>query len=620
MAAVVMPTTTADAQAYCEPALYPWYLSGTLDAFTRGNYLTSWDEYIRPTGTSAWQFAFRRNAGLSDPNAVWDTTKVPNGLYDAWSRHSDGFQQCQIGIFRVANLPQEPAWVRVSPPSNTVDVFDASWAASTDTGGIAYYEYALDCNWSARVRTASQGVRLTDLVRTRGTWHFLCVRAVDRAGIAGMYAMSGSFTFALIPPSISFTAPATVNAGSGITLTALLRDPSGRPIANKDVRFTGAVFTNWRTDASGNATVTLPFTSVPGTYWVYVESPADATYAYNYARRQVTVQRTIASTTIALNAPSTVQTRSGVPLTVTLLTTDGRPVPSRTVRVSLGSYTAHLTTGTDGRVSAEILSPDVSGTYRLLIRFDGDAQYGASTAERQIQVIPDTTRPSVPTISVSPSVSTTNAFTVTWPASTDTGTGVGRYEVRVNGTLYRTVTSLGSQVHTTVVRAPAVGKHTVEVQAVDRVGNASGFGQPGSFELLRQPATIAIDSLPSSVARCSNVDFKIRLTRDGAPFADQAVSFAIGSLRATARTAADGTAQATIRLDIGAGPYTATASYANEAPLPASEAARSIQVTGASSGSCAPDGGGGSVGGGGQPSGGGGQSGRGGLSVDIPAR
>lgn len=598
-----------------------------------GSNVGTWSVWITPAGTLAGLLngprrdspGTRIGGGTgSSGSFTWNTYAFPNGLYDIAFTYVRGtgsggsYAYCAL---RIANVPSAPSPVTVSPTSNTLDVFDASWGASVAPGGLAYYEYFLDCNWSARSRTTSTGLRLTGFVRVRGP-HVLCVRAVDRAGMAGHYTMSKTFYLAYITPSLSFTAPSTVNAGSAITLTALLRDPSGRPIANKDVRFnTGwGASTSWRTDASGNAAVTLPVTSIAGTYRVQVESPADATYAYDSAARQVTVQRTIASTTMALTAPSTVQARSGVPFTVTLLTTDSRPVPSRTVRVSLGSYSAPLTTGPDGRVSATILSPDMGGTYQLLVRFDGDPQYLASTASRQLQVIPDTTRPSIPAISVSPTASTTNAFRVSWPASTDTGTGVGRYEVRVNGALYRTVTSVGSGVHTTEVRAPGVGLHRVEVQAIDRGGNPSGWSQPATFEMLRQTATLAIDFLPSSAARCSSVDFRARLTSESTPLAGRVVSLRIGGTGATAMTDGAGIATATIALDIAPGPYTATASYAGDAVLPASQATQSIQVTGSASESCTPTGGGGPPGGGTPPGGGQGQTSQGGLSVGIPAR
>ena len=600
-----------------------------------GSNVGTWSVWITPAGTLAGLLnspsrsspGTRIGGGTGQSGSfTWNTYAFPNGLYDVaftyvqGTRSGGSYAYCAL---RIANVPSAPSAVTVLPTSNTLDVFDASWGEATAPGGLAYYEYALDCNWSARVRTASRGVRLTDLVRIRGTWHSLCVRAVDRAGIAGPYAMSNSFTLAYTTPSISFTAPSTVNAGSAITLTALLRDPSGRPIGNKDVRFStgwGAV-TTWRTDASGNATVTLPVSSVPGTNRVQVESLADGTYAYSFAVRQVAVQRTLASTTIGLTAPSTTPVRSGVPFSVVLVTTDGRRVPSRTVRVSLGSYTAPLTTDADGRVSATILSPDVGGTYQLTVRFDGDAQYGPSSTARLIQVIRDTTRPSVPTISVSPTASTTNAFRVSWPASADTGTGVGRYEVRVNGALYQTVPSTGSGAHTTEVRAPAVGSHRVEVQAVDRAGNPSGWSQPAQFEL-RRPAPAITVTAPTSAPRCGPIDLTARLTVGGAPLAGQAITFRIGVTAggASGITDASGVARGTIQFEGAPGSYLIEAVFSS-ATLGGAYATTNVLVTGNAGTPCRPSGGGGTPGGGTQPpGGGGGQSGRGGLSVDIPAR
>lgn len=594
-----------------------------------------WQYAIAPAGTRAWTVV-ASGVGGQTQLARWNTTVYRNGVYDIMmtnERRPGGESAyrtehvCLSSALLIANLPGEPVPVVVSPTTATQDLFDASWGASSVFGVISYYEYALDCNWAARVQTTSRSVRLTDFVRQRGTWHTLCVRAVDQTATVGRSATSNYFLLTYIAPTVTLSAPATVVPGSAITLSASVRDPSGRAIANKEVFFqTGwGASTSWRTDASGQATVTLPVTSVPATYWVDVTSTSDGIHQYASASQRVTVERQVAITLLSLAVPASAAVGSQVSARVTLLGAADLPVPSRPVQVGIthpggGGVSVRAYTDSRGQIDVALFAGLFSGTGTVTATFTGDSLYAPARAQRTVQLVRDVQKPSTPVVTVTPSVSSRNSFAATW-AATDDLSGIGRYEYQV-GSL-----SIVSTAQTSLpLFARSYGSHQVVVRAVDQAGNRGDWSAPVTFEW-RRPVPALTVSAPASAARCGPIDMTARLTLDGAPLTGQAITFRLGSTLggATAMTDASGVARGTIQFEGAPGSHLVEAVFSS-ATLGGAYATTNVVVTGNASAPCRPSGGGGtSGGGGGQSAGGGaggagGQSGRGGLSVDIPAR
>lgn len=252
----------------------------------------SWQFRIAPAGTRAW-VVVASGSGGQPYETNWNTVPFRNGLYDidlSFVVGSRTHDTCLLGYHQISNLPTAPAPVVVSPPRNSQDVFDASWGTSTAGSGIDFYEYAIDCNTSRIATAAGKGARLTGQAIVRGSSHYLCVRGVDRTGVRGPFAYSAYFTYTFLSPSIGpllAADPATVQAP--YPMSVVLLDPSGRPLAGKQIRF----FASWGaaayvlTDAAGRAAVTLPGPVRPGGYDIYATFYSDGTYATAQINRRI---------------------------------------------------------------------------------------------------------------------------------------------------------------------------------------------------------------------------------------------------------------------------------------------------------------------------------------------
>jgi hypothetical protein len=112
--------------------------------------------------------------------------------------------------------------------------------------------------------------------------------------------------------------------------------------------------------------------------------------------------------------------------------------------------------------------PSADGDYALGIGVSGSAVHqGAATAIYAV----DGTGPSAVT-GLAASVGRRNVVTLTWPASTDAGTGISAYRVLRNGALLATTTSRTYDDR----NATNAGTYDYTVFAVDGAGNTSGPG------------------------------------------------------------------------------------------------------------------------------------------------
>lgn len=269
-----------------------------------GSSVATWSVWITPAGTLAGLLnspsrsapGTRIGGGTgSSGSFTWNTYAFPNGLYDlaftyVQGRTSGGsYAYCAL---RIANVPAAPTGVVVSPTSSSSDLFDVSWTAPSVPGGVAYYEYAVDCDTGRSGTTSGTGVRISGLVRVRGS-HWMCVRAVDRAGLKGAWGTSGWFSYTSPTPAIIGHSASRLIVGMPVTTTATLVDPSGRPLAGRQIRFflsqgTSAYVT---TDAAGRASVTLAGPAAPGQYDLYAIFYGDGTHGSTQSILRLTAVR-----------------------------------------------------------------------------------------------------------------------------------------------------------------------------------------------------------------------------------------------------------------------------------------------------------------------------------------
>ncbi|MBU0574035.1 MAG: Ig-like domain-containing protein [Candidatus Margulisbacteria bacterium] len=110
----------------------------------------------------------------------------------------------------------------------------------------------------------------------------------------------------------------------------------------------------------------------------------------------------------------------------------------------------------------------------------------------------DATAPSTPTLAYPISGVTTNDATPTflWDAATDPLSGIGNYEIRIDGTVTATV---GAVTTWTAVDSLTNSSHTWDARAKDKAGNWGNYSTAGSFIVDSQAPTVEAITLLDSV-------------------------------------------------------------------------------------------------------------------------
>lgn len=257
------------------------------------------------------------------------------------------------------------------------------------------------------------------------------------------------------------------------------------------------------------------------------------------------------------------------------------PLAGRLVRFTAGPQpVGPTTTDTGGLAAAAAAIRSGPGTLSTTSAFSGDADFEPASATGTLVVIVDTTPPTVPIVSVTPALSAVNAFTASWPASTDAESGVRRYRYRIDGGAEQITggTSVGGPL------APAQGVHVIEVLAEDNAGNRSAWGARATFEWRRVATALAFVEEPAAtVERCATRVFGVTLREAGgaqAALSGRTVSATMGSIFASTATDGTGVARFTIQVDLPPGRYDLVVRYGGDAGLDPSEVRRSVTVTG----------------------------------------
>jgi fibronectin type 3 domain-containing protein len=229
-------------------------------------------------------------------------------------------------------------------------------------------------------------------------------------------------------------------------------------------------------DASGGYRIFRGSTQIgTSTTTSYTDTGLKTSGSYVYTVKAVRVPNKVSAASAPFTvvydvlAPGTVGTltgkaTSGAPLITWSAVTDSGGSGLRQYDVSRnGTLVGTPTTPsfTDGSVTAD-------GSYSYTVRAeDGAGNVGA--ASPALNVVVDRTAPSQPPAPTAAAAVTGSAPQLSWPASSDAGTGVASYQVMRDGARVATVT----QTSFTDSALSASGVYSYTVIAVDAVGNAS---------------------------------------------------------------------------------------------------------------------------------------------------
>jgi Bacterial Ig-like domain (group 3) len=189
--------------------------------------------------------------------------------------------------------------------------------------------------------------------------------------------------------SLAFTGASATSSdfNDAATVQAQLTS-GGSPVASKNVTFvlgsgTGTETCSGTTDSSGLASCSITPNQPAGGYTITATFDGDSTYAGSSTSAGFTILHE--QTAIAFTATSATNADFDDAATVQVqLTTDGSPLASEPVTISLGSgigtESCSGSTDSGGLVSCSITPNQQAGAYTITASFAGDAFYASSSA------------------------------------------------------------------------------------------------------------------------------------------------------------------------------------------------------------------------------------------------
>ncbi len=191
-----------------------------------------------------------------------------------------------------------------------------------------------------------------------------------------------------------------IAANTALTVTVTVTGNDGPPTGNVTVSGGGANGTG-TLNSSGVATVTIPANSLAvGSDTLTIAYGGDSTYASANTTASVTVSAI--APTVAVNAPTTVNSENALTVTVTVSGPLGSATPTGTVTLTAGSYSSSAATlSSQGTASITIPANTLSaGAVTLTATYSGDTTYTSATGSEPITVVTVTLL--TPTITVTP--------------------------------------------------------------------------------------------------------------------------------------------------------------------------------------------------------------------------
>lgn len=201
---------------------------------------------------------------------------------------------------------------------------------------------------------------------------------------------SGVLQVSTIPTNLTYTGSTTVYGGTPATISFVLTDVNGNPLAGKTVTLglpSGGPFTG-TTDANGvvSDTITAPTPSVSTTYTPTATFAGSLPYLASNGNGSLTVN--VVPTTITYTGDTNVN--AGQPARVSFVLTDqtnGQVLVNMPVTITLPDG-SHYSTATDsnGAASKTVTAPTTTGSFPVSESFAGQAQYLPSTGSGAVVV------------------------------------------------------------------------------------------------------------------------------------------------------------------------------------------------------------------------------------------
>jgi RHS repeat-associated protein len=226
------------------------------------------------------------------------------------------------------------------------------------------------------------------------------------------------------------------------TVTAVLDDAQGEPVANEPVSFTldDKETCTGTTDSDGTASCSLTPGEVPGTYTLLSAFAGDSSISLPSVTG--TTSFTVKPEQAALSYAGAGSATAGGPITLSAtMTTDdpnpGAPLPGKTVVFTLGTgasaQSCTATTGSDGSATCTLASvTEPVGSVPVTANFPGDRDYLAASASATISVQPS----DPPIAAASHPLSLTEGQSFTGQVATftdpDTSATPGEYEAQID--------------------------------------------------------------------------------------------------------------------------------------------------------------------------------------------
>jgi hypothetical protein len=339
-----------------------------------------------------------------------------------------------------------PPTVSISSPEDDAVIGSSSLVVTWTSTDADATERSVDGGvWQVVTGTSVTISSLTD------GEHTISIRVTDIAGNEATDSVT--VLVDTTAPSVEITAPVDgATVGTEVTVEWTADDGSGSGVEPAEVRIDEGTWTV----ASGSSHTFTGLTSGEHTVDVRVMDGAgnEGTDSVTF-----TVISDTTPPTVSITSPTNGSSLASSSVTVTWAASDGTGSGIDTIEVKLDSGAWTAATGTSRAFLAL-----AEGSHTVSVRVTDNA---GNAATASVTFMVDTVDPTL-TIT-SPEVGSETeetSVTVTWTC-TDTGCGIDRIEVCIDGGSYVSVGTASQRTFSDL----AVGDHTVDVRAYDRAGN-----------------------------------------------------------------------------------------------------------------------------------------------------
>jgi hypothetical protein len=207
---------------------------------------------------------------------------------------------------------------------------------------------------------------------------------------AGTTTTVSSFTVTgvvtLTATSLKYGGSTSAVTGAGITLKATLKTSAGVVVAGRTVSFSlnGSTYAA-TTGSTGVAQVSATAPTSAGSYPISISFSGDSTYAASTASS--TLRVVLPTPVVRYTGPTSATHGTSVTLSATLRTSGGLALAGRTLSFTLGSVTSSAVTDGTGTASVVRTAPSTTGSFRVAVKFAGDAGYAAASTNGTLRAV-----------------------------------------------------------------------------------------------------------------------------------------------------------------------------------------------------------------------------------------